>query len=63
METGMGFVLKVGEANKFPNTPQDWPKCGSFNYKKTPVSNNSMNIVFNYYFLACLTLIIVKFNL
>ena len=48
----MGFVLKVGDTDKFPKAPEDWPRCGSFNYKKASVNNNSKNSVFNNSFIA-----------
>jgi hypothetical protein len=41
METGMGFVVKVGDANKFPKAPDSWPKCGSFLLEKDIPDTNS----------------------
>ena len=39
METGMGFVLKVGDSKKFPKSPGNWPKCGSYEYSEPNGSN------------------------
>ena len=59
METGMGFVLKVGEPKNFPKLPENWPKCGSYDYKEQASLNHS-NILNNYnsalkFFLLFLT--------
>ena len=51
METGMGFVLKVGDSNNFPKYPENWPKCGSFKYKKTVDNNSATTFAMNNNFL------------
>ncbi len=40
MESGMSFFLKVGDVKDFPKAPDNWPKCGSFSFKKE-ISNSS----------------------
>ena len=42
MEVGMGFVLKVGDSKMFPQSPGNWPRCGSYEYIEPKVNGENI---------------------
>lgn len=63
METGMAFLIKVGNPDKFSKVPNGWQKCGNFELGKDDTISNNSNKLFKFYLTFYLFIIIFSINL